>query len=383
MDGLILRSSSSYYGNIFLLGAFIYICETYHTFYWMLWVMYVLIPIIDHILPPSLSNPTPEQEKVLMKQKRFLIPIYLFIVMTWVTYAWAFNYLYKTEMTWFQFLTFCLVFGNIGILSLLYDHELFHKKDTLGRLIGNLDLIKHLAMHQYLEHVKGHHKWVATPLDMNTSRYGQSFYEFFTQSFTASFTSTWEREVLKLQKKNKAAFSPYNKMIQLVTCEIAFTYLVFHFYGAKVLLFFVIQAFLSLFILEEFNYFSHYGLLRKKLENGDYEPVQPKHSWSSHQLVANIIQVGLQRHPDHHTNSYRPYQVLRACTDGPALPCSYISCLVITLVPPVWYRITHPILEGYKKDGKASEQQLKESQNAFLSWAALQTIFVSALPLVF
>ena len=137
MDGVILRSSSSYYSTSFLLAIFIYIGETYHTFYWMLWFIYVLVPIIDQTLPPSLSNPTPEEEKVLMKQKRFLIPIYLFMLMTWVTYIWGLGYLYRTEMNWFQFFNFCLVFGNIGILSMLYDHELFNKKNKIGRFFEN------------------------------------------------------------------------------------------------------------------------------------------------------------------------------------------------------------------------------------------------------
>ena len=238
-------------------------------------------------------------------------------------------------------------------------------------------------MHQFSEHVKGHHKWVATPLDFNTSKYGQSFYEFFSVSFVASFTSTWKREVSRLQKENKAVFSIYNKMLHWVTFETTFTYLIYYFYGARVLMFFILQAFISLFILEEFNYLTHYGLLRKKLENGEYEPVQPKHSWSAHLLIENIIQLGIQRHPDHHANGYRPYQILRAHKEGPALPCGYISCLILTLVPPVWYRITHPILNGFEKDGKASEQQVKSSKNSFLSWMTLQAISLSSIPFLF
>ena len=383
MDGLILRSSSSYYGNIFLLGVFIYVCETYHTFYWMLWVMYVLIPIIDHFLPPSLSNPTPEEEKVLMKQKRFLIPIYLFLAMSWITFFWGLGYLYKTEMTWFQFLTFSVVFGNIGILSLEHGHELIHKKGKIGRIVGIIDSMKALYMQLYSEHVKGHHKWVATPNDKGTGKFGQSFYEFFPVSFLSSYTCTWTREVERLKKSNRGAFSPHNRMIIWMTCQSVFTYLIYHFYGARVLLFFILQAFTTIVILEEFNYFTHYGLLRKKLSNGEYEPVQPRHSWSAHQLLENIIQLGLQRHPDHHTSGYRPYQVLRAFTDGPVLPCGYIPCLVITLFPPVWFKMTHPILEGFSKDGKANDQQKKTSTNTFLSWMTLQAIFVSSLPFLF
>jgi hypothetical protein len=165
--------------------------------------------------------------------------------------------------------------------------------------------------------------------------------------------------------------------------EVLFTYWVFHNYGPRVLLFFFIQAFVTITILEEFNYFTHYGLVRNKLSNGEYEPVKPKHSWSAHQLLENIIQLGLQRHPDHHANGYRPYQILRAVTDGPTLPCGYFPCVVISLVPPVWFRMTHPILEGIGKDGKASDQQIAQSRNVFLAWMAFQAAFASAAPYLF
>lgn len=383
MDGQLLRSSSSYYGNILLLVAFIYISETYHTFYWILWVMYVIVPIVDHILPPSLSNPTPEEEKKIISQKRFLIPIYGFLFMSWITFFWSLDYLYRTEMSYFQFITFALILGNVGIICFIYDHELYHKKGQFGRFIGTIDMIKSLYMHLYSEHVKGHHKWVGTPMDKGTGKYGQSFYEFYPASFISSYTCTWAREIERLKKEGRFKFSFHNRMIIWMTSQILFTYSIYHFYGARVLLFFFMQAFVTITMLEEFNYFTHYGLTRKQHANGEYEPVQPKHSWNAHQLLENLITLGLQRHPDHHANGYRPYQILRAFPDGPTLPCGYLTCLVISFFPPFWYRMTHPILEGYYKDGKATDKQIAQSKNVFFIWIAMQVAFTSAAPYLF
>jgi alkane 1-monooxygenase len=286
-------------------------------------------------------------------------------------------------MTNFEFLTFTLIFGNIGIISMEHSHELIHKKSKIGRFIGQVDFVKNLYMHIYSEHVKGHHRWVCTPLDKGTSTYGQSFYDFFPKSFFNSYTCTWDREVLRLQKEGRSKFSLYNKMITWTLCEILFTYSVYHFYDSRVLLFFVSQAFVSITILEIFNYFTHYGLTRKKLPNGEYEPVQPKHSWSAHQLIQNVIQLGVQRHPDHHANAHRPYQILRASTDGPAYPCGYLTCTLIALLPPVWFKMTHPIIEGFNKDGKANDQQKNTSKNVFLMWMVVQATFTSIAPFLF
>ncbi len=53
--------------------------------------------------------------------------------------------------------------------------------------------------------------------------------------------------------------------------------------------------------------YKHYGLLRKKDENGVYEPVNIRHSWNAPQVVTNYMLFKLQRHSDHHENSYKSY----------------------------------------------------------------------------
>jgi hypothetical protein len=45
--------------------------------------------------------------------------------------------------------------------------------------------------------------------------------------------------------------------------------------------------------------------------------------------------------------------------------------------------MTHPILEGIGKDGKASDQQIAQSRNVFLAWMAFQAAFASAAPYLF
>jgi alkane 1-monooxygenase len=87
------------------------------------------------------------------------------------------------------------------------------------------------------------------------------------------------------------------------------------------------------------NYIEHYGLLRQKLSNGQYERCQPKHSWNSNHLISNLVLFHLQRHSDHHANPSRHYQSLRHFEEAPQLPTGYMGMFLLAYVPPLWYRV--------------------------------------------
>ena len=94
--------------------------------------------------------------------------------------------------------------------------------------------------------------------------------------------------------------------------------------------------------LTQANYVEHYGLKRKKLENGRYEPCAPHHSWNTNHICSNLLTFHLQRHSDHHANPQRPYQVLRNFPDLPRLPSGYPGCYGLAAIPPLWFRVMNP-----------------------------------------
>jgi len=65
-----------------------------------------------------------------------------------------------------------------------------------------------------------------------------------------------------------------------------------------------LYAFMGAFYLETINYIEHYGLTRKKDENGIYESINKLHSWNS---ISSPTMFRLQRHSDHHSHSFRPF----------------------------------------------------------------------------
>ena len=81
----LLSNHFPFYLNTALVLLFIYITEVFHRPFIILWVIYSLFPILDHIIPANTTNPTPEEAKVLKSQIKWKIPIYLVIAIEWVT----------------------------------------------------------------------------------------------------------------------------------------------------------------------------------------------------------------------------------------------------------------------------------------------------------
>ena len=129
--------------------------------------------------------------------------------------------------------------------------------------------------------------------------------------------------------------------------------------GWEGVVFFVAQSFFAFTLLEIVNYIEHYGLHRRKLENGRYERTTPAHSWNSNYLLTNLLLVQLQRHSDHHANPKRRYQVLRHYDESPQLPGGYATMVVLAIVPPLWFKVMNPRVEAYYK---GEEYQLNNDQ---------------------
>ena len=101
----------------------------------------------------------------------------------------------------------------------------------------------------------------------------------------------------------------------------------------------LLVAMIGILLLETINYVEHYGLRRKKLASGRYEPVSPLHSWNSDHEIGRIFLYELTRHSDHHYKSTRKYQVLRHLDESPQLPFGYPTSVLMALVPPLWFAV--------------------------------------------
>jgi alkane 1-monooxygenase len=123
---------------------------------------------------------------------------------------------------------------------------------------------------------------------------------------------------------------------------------IFYFFGMETTLFFLISATIGILLLETVNYIEHYGLRRKKKEKG-YERTLPIHSWNSNHPVGRMVLLELSRHSDHHYIASRKYQILRHFNESPQMPTGYPGMLILSLFPPLWFKVMNPRIEKYRK----------------------------------
>ena len=246
-----------------------------------------------------------------------------------------------------------LLFFGVGILTgtigITYAHELIHRPDRLSRWLGDLLLTSVLYGHFRTEHLLVHHVHVATPLDPATARYGEGFWRYFRRVLPASLTSAWAVEAARLRRRGRPVWHAANPFWVYGGLSLGWMTLALGLGGGIGLALFLWQALVAVWQLELVNYVEHYGLMRRQLDTGRYEPVAPHHSWNGDQTASNWLLINLQRHSDHHVAPMRPFPLLRSHDDAPSLPHGYPVMTVLAMVPPLWRARMNPRVRAWRR----------------------------------
>lgn len=229
-----------------------------------------------------------------------------------------------------------------GTLGITVAHELVHSRHRFERRLGGVVLATVWYMHFAIEHVAGHHRRVATPLDPATARLGESLYAFLPRSTLGGWLHAWALERRRLCRLGRSPWHPGNRMIWFTLAPPCIAFLLGAALGAPAAGFFAAQSAIAFTLLEVVNYVEHYGLLRPQLANGRYGPATAVHSWNSSFRFSNWGLLNLQRHSDHHANAQRPYELLRHHDESPQLPLAYGAMVLLALLPPLWRRVMDP-----------------------------------------
>ena len=228
-----------------------------------------------------------------------------------------------------------------GALGINVAHEIGHRPEQYNQWVSRMLLLPSLYLHFNIEHNRGHHKNVATPNDPATSRYGENFYAFWFRTVIGSVRSAWNIECCDVVRRGAPKYSFSNQMIQFGIIQLAYLIVIGIIFGPLAMGMAVIVAILGFSLLESVNYIEHYGLVRKKLPSGRYEPVQEHHSWNSDHFLGRILLYELTRHSDHHFKATRKYQILRHFDHSPQMPLGYPGSMLMALFPPLWFKIMH------------------------------------------
>ena len=236
----------------------------------------------------------------------------------------------------------------LGTNGINVAHELGHRTTAWERNMAKILLCPSLYMHFYIEHNFGHHKNVSTPKDPATAKRNQSVYGFWVQSILGQYISAWRIQLQLLKNQNRSFLSWYNDMLLYLFFQTLYVCSVGFFFGSIGVFYAIGIALVSFLLLETINYIEHYGLERKLLKSGRYERVQAHHSWNSNHVIGRMVLYELTRHSDHHFRANKKYQLLENKPDSPQLPYGYPTSMVLSMLPPLWFRRMDQILDRYQ-----------------------------------
>ena len=299
-----------------------------------------IIPLLEFLLPGSPKNASSEQAEKLERNPFFDYLLYTNALLLYAIVGW---YLYEvcfTAMEQMEVLGITLATGIVvGTCGINVAHELGHRNTRFEQGLSKLMLLPALYQHFFVEHNWGHHNNVGTVDDPASSRKGETVYAFLIRSLCGGWWHAWDLEKQRLKNQGAKALSWSNQMWRFTVYQLGYLLIIFLFLSWTGLLAAVSIAVTGMLLLETVNYLEHYGLRRKKMSNGYYEPVSPVHSWNSDHEIGRILLYELTRHSDHHYKSTRKYQVLRHIDESPQLPFGYPAAMLVSLLPPLWFAI--------------------------------------------
>ncbi len=307
-----------------------------------LWVgiFWVLVILLDGFVPGGKSSPAALKFTENLGYFSWVLRVYVVLQLALIGVG---GYVVMQATTsWLTVLGVAFGVGYVtGAQGITFAHELGHSKSKIDRFCGWVLMTTVCYGHFMVEHYRGHHPRAATYEDAASARFGETLYRFLPRTLWGSFISGWRLEAARIrQMKSTWLKSP------LLWSTIASAGIILAIAGVfisseaiKLIAYFIIQSIIAFTLLEIVNYIEHYGLQRGKLGN-KREAFGMMHAWNADHVVTNSMLANLQRHSDHHMHATKPYPTLEPLP-GPQLPTGYAGCLILAMVPPLWFSVMH------------------------------------------
>lgn len=329
---------------------------------------FVLIPLLDVGFGRNHRNLDRPGYDAALSDRYFDVLVYAYVYGHVALLLWGAYVLTFEPLTGWQQTGLIMSIGIMAGTVINAAHELGHRSSRVAQLHAQAVLALVSYGHFFIEHNRGHHVHVATPLDPATSRKNQTLYAFWVQSIVGGYRSAWRIETALLRKDNRPLRSRHNRMLWFAAWPVVLATLLtvgFSLWAGRVVwlvpVLFAGQSWLGILLLECINYVEHYGIVRRELPRVQgqpvrYERVNPLHSWNASERISNYVLFQLQRHSDHHAYASRPYQVLRHFEQSPQLPGGYPAMILLALVPPLWFAVMNPRLERWWQQAHQPDQ---------------------------
>lgn len=303
--------------------------------YLAIFYSFVFLPALELLLPQLSLNLSLAEEEKWKKDRYFDLIVWLMVPIQFFLLIFFCNLISLEALSLFEFVGLITAMGlSCGVLGINVAHEIGHRNNLFEQIMAKMLLSTSLYWHFNIEHNKGHHKNASTPFDPETSRLNETLYFFWYRSIKDSFISAF-----KIDPKEVLVALIFQGLLCLS---------IFYFWGGQALFGFLMSALIGVILLESVNYIEHYGLVRKEIAPNRYERVLPHHSWNADYLLSRAVLFDLSRHSDHHANVNRKYQILRHHEESPQMPTGYPGMILLSLVPPLWFKVMNKKISEFK-----------------------------------
>ncbi len=307
--------------------------------------------VLDSVFGLSRENLDPNADDSALLWHRMItwiwVPLQIMVVLGSLVAIFWFDHLSVTESVFLAIVS-GIVAGEMGIT---YAHELVHQHNKFERWFGDILLATVLYGHFRTEHILVHHRYIGTPRDVVTAKYNENLYHFLPRAMIGTLKSAWEVEAERQVKRGHKVTDFSNPFWIYGGLALGFLSLAAIIGGVAGVLLFALQAFVAINYLEIIDYVEHYGLVRKHLGDGKYEPVAPRHSWNSNHKFTNWQLLNLQRHSDHHYKPSRRFPLLQTYdeAEAPQLPYGYPIMAALACHPRYFRRMMNPRVRAWRK----------------------------------
>ena len=257
---------------------------------------------------------------------------------------------------------------TIGWLSAVPNlpvaHELMHRRHWFPREVSRLLGTMYGDPNRDISHVRTHHLFLDTPRDTDTPYRGEIIYTFVFRASMGSYTDAIHAEAQTLRNRGISVWNWRNRTYLQVLMLLALPGLCLAIGGPQAMLVCVLAVIMAKALVEAFNYFQHYGLLR--VEGG---PVLKHHAWNHLGAVVRPLGVEITNHINHHLDGYTKFYLLKPEPEAPQMPSLFL-CFLCALIPPLWMRlIARPRLRDWdRRFASPAERALAAAANARAGW---------------
>jgi alkane 1-monooxygenase len=315
-------------------------------FYSVIVLSFGVVPVLELAFAPDEKNLNEEIEEKFKNHWLFSFIIYLIIPFHFGFLIYFLHLLSTGTLQTFEVIGITASMGIFcGAFGINVAHELGHRSEKVHQIMANLLLMTSLNAHFYVQHNRGHHRFVSTPKDPETANLNETVYVFWFRSIITGYWQAWQIEMDELKKKGNSFFSLKNGMLIYQLAQLVLLVSIFLYFGLAALIGFMAAALIGILMLATINYIEHYGLMRKEIGEGKYERVQPHHSWNSNHILGRMILFELSRHSDHHYKASRKYQILKHHDLSPQMPTGYPGMMLLSFIPAWWFKVMNPKIE--------------------------------------